>query len=430
MSPESPSPGATPCPQGPPTSQCHPMSPESPSPGVNPCPQGPPVPQCHPTSPSPGATPCPQGPQHPSATPCPQSPQVLVSLRVPREVDLVVEVAHPCVAQEHGEDILAHADFMLGSPTVLADPVVEQRLRGAAARGGHTLYVPRGALWGCEDIARMDRAGTLAALKVTMTKAPQSFRLEGWLQERLMAAGGTRTVLYEGPLRPLCPLAPNNVNTMAAAAVAAPHLGFDGVQACLVADPSVPDWHIVEVEVTSVGDKGRALSVTSIRRNPAAPGAVTGSATRHSFWSSLLGSQGHPPPTQGPCQAPPSHHHRQRGGRQGCTMNGSAWSSVLFTRSTMSCSDPASPRRLPTRSARGWHPMPTSTHTAASWAPATTTSTSSWLRCRAWSWRPFGGTNAGRWSVWRWVRSWDSSSTSPLTSRWVLWRCRYAVSTG
>ncbi|XP_074786148.1 aspartate dehydrogenase domain-containing protein [Athene noctua] len=210
-------------------------------------------------------------------------------------VDLVVEVAHPRVAQEHGEDILAHADFMLGSPTALADPETERRLRGAAARGGHTLYVPRGALWGCEDIQRMDEAGTLAALKVTMTKAPQSFRLEGWLQERLavaVAAGG-RAVLYEGPLRPLCPLAPNNVNTMAAAAVAAPHLGFDGVCACLVADPSVPDWHIVEVEVTSVGDGGRALSVTSTRRNPAVQGAVTGDATRHVFWSSLRACKGH-----------------------------------------------------------------------------------------------------------------------------------------
>ncbi|XP_049648700.1 aspartate dehydrogenase domain-containing protein [Accipiter gentilis] len=211
------------------------------------------------------------------------------------EVDLVVEVAHPCVAREHGEQILAHADFMLGSPTALADPETERRLRGAAERGGHTLYVPRGALWGCEDIRRMDEAGTLAALKVTMTKAPQSFRLEGRLRERLAAAvaEGTRSVLYEGPLRPLCPLAPNNVNTMAAAAVAAPRLGFDGVRACLVADPSVPDWHVVEVEVTSVGDEGRALRVTSTRRNPAAPGAVTGNATRDAFWSSLLACPGH-----------------------------------------------------------------------------------------------------------------------------------------
>ena len=33
--------------------------------------------------------------------------------------------------------------------------------------------------------------------------------------------------LYRGPVRELCPLAPNNVNTMAAAAVAAANLGFD-----------------------------------------------------------------------------------------------------------------------------------------------------------------------------------------------------------
>ena len=40
-----------------------------------------------------------------------------------------------------------------------------------------------------------------------------------------------------GPVRELCPLAPNNVNTMACAAIAAHNLGFDGVVGCLVADP-------------------------------------------------------------------------------------------------------------------------------------------------------------------------------------------------
>ncbi|XP_053908319.1 LOW QUALITY PROTEIN: aspartate dehydrogenase domain-containing protein [Cuculus canorus] len=210
-------------------------------------------------------------------------------------VDLVVEVAHPEVIREHGEKILAHADLLVGSPTVLADPEVERRLREAAKGGGHTLYVPRGALWGCEDIRRMDEAGTLASLKVTMTKSPQSFRLEGHLRELLeaaMAAGGP-VVLYDGPLRPLCPLAPNNVNTMAVAAVAAPRLGFDGVRARLVADPGVPDCHVVEVEVTAVGDEGRALSVTTVRRNPASPGAVTGTATRDTFWDSLRACHGH-----------------------------------------------------------------------------------------------------------------------------------------
>ena len=32
-------------------------------------------------------------------------------------------------------------------------------------------------------------------------------------------------------------MAPNNVNTMAVAALVAPSLGFDGVQGCLIADP-------------------------------------------------------------------------------------------------------------------------------------------------------------------------------------------------
>ncbi len=39
-----------------------------------------------------------------------------------------------------------------------------------------------------------------------------------------------------GPVRGLCPLAPNNVNTMAAAAIAAHNLGFDKVTGCLIAD--------------------------------------------------------------------------------------------------------------------------------------------------------------------------------------------------
>ena len=44
-----------------------------------------------------------------------------------------------------------------------------------------------------------------------------------------------------GPVRELCPLAPNNVNTMAAAAIAATSLGFDGVYGRLVADPRCPN---------------------------------------------------------------------------------------------------------------------------------------------------------------------------------------------
>lgn len=67
-----------------------------------------------------------------------------------------------------------------------------------------------------------------------MATHPDGFRLEGRLAA--VPSTGPRTVLYEGPVRGLCPLAPRNSNTMAAAALAAPSLGFDHVVGVLVAD--------------------------------------------------------------------------------------------------------------------------------------------------------------------------------------------------
>uniref|UniRef100_A0A8C3NQV4 Uncharacterized protein n=1 Tax=Geospiza parvula TaxID=87175 RepID=A0A8C3NQV4_GEOPR len=195
-------------------------------------------------------------------------------------VDLVVEVAHPCVTQEHGEDILAHADLMV-TPRGHGGPGGCGRRRRA---GATPCIVPRGALWGCEDIARMDSAGTLQVTLGTL-----GFRAQGWLSPRVAAAvaSGTRTVLYEGPLRPLCPLVPNNVNTMWRQPGLRRVPGHPRCGTCVTS--VVPDCHIIDVEVTAVPERGRSLTVTSTRRNPAEPGRVTGSATRHSFWSSVQG---------------------------------------------------------------------------------------------------------------------------------------------
>uniref|UniRef100_UPI00398E9CB9 aspartate dehydrogenase domain-containing protein isoform X1 n=1 Tax=Pristiophorus japonicus TaxID=55135 RepID=UPI00398E9CB9 len=214
---------------------------------------------------------------------------------VERCADLILEVAHPQIAKDYGDEFLKYADFMVGSPTALAEQGVDSRCREAARRYRHTLYVPRGALWGGEDIQKMADSGTLKALKVTMSKHPDSFRLEGRLRELKENARGRRTVLYDGPVRDLCPLAPNNVNTMAAAAMAAHNLGFDRVQGCLVADPSLLDWHVVDIEVTGPVDKasGQQFTVRTSRRNPCAPGAVTGTGTYASFWSSVLNCKGH-----------------------------------------------------------------------------------------------------------------------------------------
>lgn len=96
--------------------------------------------------------------------------------------------------------------------------------------------------------------------------------------------------MYEGPVRALCPMAPNNVNTMACCALAAHTLGFDGVVGRLVADMRL-DAHIVDIAVDGEG----GFSVRTTRHNPAAVGAVTGNATYTSFLSSMLACGGRGP---------------------------------------------------------------------------------------------------------------------------------------
>ena len=81
----------------------------------------------------------------------------------------------------------------------------------------------------------------------------------------------------------LCPLAPNNVNTMAVAALASqPALSFDTVKCRLVADGRLNE-HVISIDVEGVD----GFNVSTVRRNPAACGAVTGQLTYASFLASL-----------------------------------------------------------------------------------------------------------------------------------------------
>ncbi|KAM4531580.1 aspartate dehydrogenase domain-containing protein [Odontesthes bonariensis] len=205
-----------------------------------------------------------------------------------RRCDVIVEVCHPQIVKKFGHLFLSQSHFMVGSPSALSDPDLNQKLRQASLQYRRTLYVPSGALWGGQDIQRMNDSGTIKALFIRMSKHPSCFRLTGdvltdWTE------GEGRRVLFGGSVAELCPLAPNNVNTMAAAAVAAGSLGFKGVQGEIVSDTALKDYHVVEVEVT--GPDG--FSVHTVRRNPAKLGAVTGSATYNSFWNSLLVCKGH-----------------------------------------------------------------------------------------------------------------------------------------
>ena len=215
-----------------------------------------------------------------------------------RKVDVVVEVAHPAISAALAAPLLrAGVDFVVGSPTALAAVGTERAMREASASaesGG--LYIPSGALWGAADLQSLSNRGGLAALTVTMKKHPASFRLTDAVldakREAALQAGGGEVVLYEGPVRGLCPLAPNNVNTMAAAALAASSLGFDGAVGRLVADASLVTH---EIEIDARGPKradGSQFSCVTRRSSPAPPGAVTSKATYGSFLESLVRARG------------------------------------------------------------------------------------------------------------------------------------------
>jgi len=213
-----------------------------------------------------------------------------------KKADLIVEVAHPTINKLWGAKFVQAADFMIGSPTALAEVELEKEIRSAAKKSKFGCYIPSGALWGAQDIAKMADLGTLGALKVTMKKEPSSFKVAPELQKKideyLKSESTDECILYEGPVRPLCPLAPNNVNTMACAALAGHNLGFDKVQACLVADKKL-ESHNIDIEVSGPEKgEGNTFKVSTARFNPAKKGAVTGSATYDSFLSSMLAASG------------------------------------------------------------------------------------------------------------------------------------------
>lgn len=151
--------------------------------------------------------------------------------------DLVIEVAHPDITKQFGAEILSYCDYFIGSPSVLADRQLEVNLSEAIRKSNKRLFVPNGALWGAQDIRRMSNTGKLKALEIEMRFHPHSLKLLGNLADLNAQVKSTPVTLFEGPIRELCPLAPNNTNTMACAAIAGYCLGFDKVIGRLVSDP-------------------------------------------------------------------------------------------------------------------------------------------------------------------------------------------------
>jgi len=225
--------------------------------------------------------------------------------------DIVVEVCHPDVTRDYAGSVLqAGKAFLVGSPTALADLDTESKLRSAAAvgdgRGNGGLYIPVGALWGAADLQAMANRDGLLSVTVTMKKHPsminivrvpgscvEDVRQELLRQEEAGQVPTEETLLYQGSVRQLCPQAPNNVNTMACAAMACHTLGFDGTVGRLVADSRLTT-HEIEIEALGRPNaaSGQQFRLLLSRSSPAPKGAVTSKATYGSFLESLLKARG------------------------------------------------------------------------------------------------------------------------------------------
>lgn len=206
------------------------------------------------------------------------------------KVDLVVEVCHPKVIEIYGPQILQEADLYIASVTALANAEIEQSLRAAATQ--HCVYIPAGAAWGVNDVQKMAAANSIEGLHITMQFNADALKLNEPLKQQLNnyiedVDNTLALTLYNGPIRALAKLAPNNVNTMTCLALAANTIGLDKATGTLIAQKE-HDAHLIDIEV--IGQNG--FKVSTQRYNPAKKGAVSGAETYNSFLSSLVNAKG------------------------------------------------------------------------------------------------------------------------------------------
>lgn len=172
-----------------------------------------------------------------------------------RDLDLVVEAAHPCAAQDCVKAVLSRGvDFMpMSVGGLLADEILREAAQIAQISGAE-LLLPCGAITG------LNVAGAAVALRdsdlyeasVTSTKKPENLCAEPFfiahpeIDPHLLSQ---RTVVFEGNVRQAVEMFPKNVNIAAALAISANDTARTKVRVAVAADPDTPGtWHHVSLK--------------------------------------------------------------------------------------------------------------------------------------------------------------------------------------
>nr|WP_232372337.1 aspartate dehydrogenase [Acuticoccus mangrovi] len=162
-------------------------------------------------------------------------------------VDVVADCAGGAGLVAHGAGCLARGDVVVTlSAAALADPLLEARLREAAAAGGGRLRIAAGAI-GAVDALAAAAVGGLDMVRYTGVKPPAGWRgspAESVLDLDRLAGPA---VHFEGSAREAARRYPKNANVAATIALAG--VGFEATAVRLVADPAATaNTHRLEAE--------------------------------------------------------------------------------------------------------------------------------------------------------------------------------------
>jgi len=197
-----------------------------------------------------------------------------------RKPDLIVEMAHPDVTRKWGTTVLEKTDYMLVSVTALADRELEEKLAQTTREYGTRAFIPHGGVVGMD--ALLENRDVWEEVSVTMKKPPKNVDCGAVGIDPDSVT--KETVLYDGPVRAVCPKFPRNTNTLAAIAYAG--LGFDKTHCQLVVNP---EWTTAIVALHAKGP-GVELVVERIEDIT----GVTGASTPASIFNTvqMIGSTG------------------------------------------------------------------------------------------------------------------------------------------
>ncbi|MBX3031239.1 MAG: DUF108 domain-containing protein [Chloroflexi bacterium] len=196
--------------------------------------------------------------------------------------DLIVEAAHPDVTRQHGERLVAIADYLPLSVTALADDALRDRLSAVAAAHGTRVLLPHGALVGAGSLAEW--RDHWRSVTFRMEKPPSS--LDAADAHGAEGPTARRTILHDGSVRSIAARFPRNVNAMVTGALVT--IGLDRARGVMVADPALRELRLI---VEARGEDGSRLRIG--RRQPAV--GVSGTEMAEAAWASVVAAVGRQP---------------------------------------------------------------------------------------------------------------------------------------